>query len=66
MESKHKYYRQVQLGMGLLNIQKCYASSDKTIEIIGISFNYEFTKQMLAEVNRIQCVNNIYLQHCKY
>lgn len=54
LKEKHKYNGQVQLGMGLLNLKKCYlvlyASFDNTFITIEVDFNYEFTKNMLTVV----------------
>nr|CAI5817035.1 unnamed protein product [Callosobruchus analis] len=51
---KHKYYGQVQLGMGILNLNKCYmclyASYDDSCEIIKIENDYQFTKTMLMKI----------------
>lgn len=54
LTEKHKYYGQIQLGMALLNLEKCYfalyASFDKSILIVEVNFNYEFAKRMLSTV----------------
>nr|CAI5848188.1 unnamed protein product [Callosobruchus analis] len=54
LKKKHKYYGQVQLGMGILNLNKCYmclyASYDDSCEIITIENDYQFTKTMLMKI----------------
>ncbi|KAJ8909641.1 hypothetical protein NQ315_015333 [Exocentrus adspersus] len=52
LKEKHKYYGQIQLGMALLNVERCYfvlyASFDKSIEICEVDINYNFAKKMLT------------------
>nr|CAI5831074.1 unnamed protein product [Callosobruchus analis] len=54
LKKKHKYYGQVQLGMGILNLNKCYmclyASYGDSCEIITIENDYQFTKTMLMKI----------------
>lgn len=54
LKKKHKYYGQIQLGLAILNLPICYlvlySSFDRSLEIITVKFNYEFTKNMLFRV----------------
>nr|CAI5857318.1 unnamed protein product [Callosobruchus analis] len=63
LKKKHKYYGQVQLGMGILNLNKCYmclyASYDDSCEIITIENDYQFTKTMLMKIK-----NNYFSKIC--
>lgn len=56
LKERHKYYGQIQLGMALLNVPTCYfilyASFDKSLEILKIDFNHNFTKQLLTVVKK--------------
>ncbi|KAJ8912685.1 hypothetical protein NQ315_011045 [Exocentrus adspersus] len=56
LKEKHKYYGQIQLGMALLNVERCYfvlyASFDKSIEICEVDINYNFAKKMLTVVKK--------------
>lgn len=51
LKKKHKYYGQVQMGMSMLNLNKCYlslySSYDDTCIVIEIYFDYNFSKKML-------------------
>ncbi|VEN61948.1 unnamed protein product [Callosobruchus maculatus] len=69
-KKKHRYHGQVQLGMTILNLTKCYvclyASYDGSCEIITVDLDYDFTKTMLmkiiqyfSEMLRILCDHKI-------
>lgn len=54
LKKKHKYYAQIQLGMVVLNVKKCffmmYASFDKSFHIICVDFDREFIVKMLSSL----------------
>ncbi|XP_050316180.1 uncharacterized protein LOC126750576 [Anthonomus grandis grandis] len=53
LKAKHKYYGQVQLGMTILNLQKCslclYASYDDNCVIMEVEYDYTFSRTMLEK-----------------
>ncbi|XP_043466305.1 uncharacterized protein LOC122501102 isoform X2 [Leptopilina heterotoma] len=56
LKEKHQYYGQVQLGMTLLNLKQCdfviYSSKSKTIEIITVDYDKEFTTKLLNTLKK--------------
>lgn len=56
LRKTHNYYGQVQLGMSLLNLQRCllviYASFDNSYAEVEVDFDYEFTKTMMLKVKK--------------
>lgn len=50
------YYGQVQLGMSMLNLQKCYfiiyCSFDKSMLVFEVEYDYIFAKEMLFNVKK--------------
>lgn len=71
LKMKHKFYGQVQMGMGVLNLTETdfviYSSFDDSIEIITVPFNQDFTDDLLVTAKHIYfnqmlheiCKNNI-------
>ncbi|XP_031329650.1 uncharacterized protein LOC116160569 isoform X1 [Photinus pyralis] len=54
LKKKHKYFAQVQLGMAMLNVFNCkfiiYCSFDKSMLILDVPYNYDFSKTLLFNV----------------
>lgn len=54
LKKKHKYYGQVQLGMAMLNLEKCflflYSSYDDSSVIVEVDFDYHFIKEVLQKI----------------
>lgn len=54
LKKKHKYYGQINLGMSILNLPKCYfviyASYDDSLKIIEVAHDYEFSKILLTTI----------------
>lgn len=54
LKQKHQYFGQIQLGMSILNVHKCflflYASFNDTSITIEVLFDYNFSKMMLEKV----------------
>ncbi|XP_044751737.1 uncharacterized protein LOC123311731 [Coccinella septempunctata] len=71
LKKRHKYYGQIQMGMAVLNLEKCffvlYASYDDSMKIIEVSYDYVFVKEMLEKIKfnfinkmvHVICENNI-------
>lgn len=57
LKKKHCYYGQVQLGMAVLNIEKClfiiYADYDKSFITLTVNFNKIFTLKMLTTLKKV-------------
>ncbi|XP_030758002.1 uncharacterized protein LOC115883733 [Sitophilus oryzae] len=54
LKKKHQYYGQIQLGMSILNLEKCflclYASYDDSCVILEVENDYKFSKTMLEKI----------------
>lgn len=54
LKSKHKYYGQIQLGLSILNLTKCYlilyASFDDSFVTVEVDFDYNFSSKMLSHI----------------
>lgn len=57
MKKNHKYYGQVQLGMGILNIKKTdfilFSSHDKSMKIISVDYDKKFIKDLFVSLQLI-------------
>lgn len=57
LKKRHKYYGQVQLGMAILNLEKCdfavYSNVSNVIKIIEIKFDNVFIKNFLIKLKKI-------------
>ncbi|XP_074102626.1 uncharacterized protein LOC141529811 [Cotesia typhae] len=57
LKKNHKYYGQVQLGMGILNIEKTdfilFSSHDKSMKIISVDYDKKFVKDLFISLKFI-------------
>lgn len=56
LKQKHSYYAQIQLGMALLNLDKCefivYFSKEQNYLQISVPFNPDFAKELIETVSK--------------
>lgn len=57
LKTKHAYYNQVQLGMVMINVNKCdfiiYSSLNHNFSIIEVSLDEDYTNMMLEKLKSV-------------
>ncbi|XP_044744755.1 uncharacterized protein LOC123306701 [Coccinella septempunctata] len=65
LKRKHKFYGQIQMGMAMLNLKKCflvlYAAFDRSILILEEEYDEEFAENMIIRIKKKYFENMIHI-----